>query len=66
MFSFSADKGIAGEVFKSQKLANVKDAYLEKNFLRETDQKLGITTKTILSVPVVTSGRYVSIHTMKR
>ena len=41
----------------SQKLSNVKDAYSAKNFLRETDHQLGITTKTTLTVPVVVDKR---------
>ncbi|MBN1798147.1 MAG: SpoIIE family protein phosphatase [Spirochaetales bacterium] len=49
---FQADKGIAGNVFKTGKLINLKDCYADPRFNREVDLKTGYRTKSLLCVPV--------------
>jgi sigma-B regulation protein RsbU (phosphoserine phosphatase) len=49
---FPADKGIAGNVFKTGKAVNIKDCYEDQRFNREVDIKTGYRTKTLLCVPV--------------
>jgi sigma-B regulation protein RsbU (phosphoserine phosphatase) len=49
---FPADKGIAGSVFKTGKLVNIKDCYSDKRFNPEIDTKTGYKTKTLLCVPM--------------
>jgi len=45
-------KGIVGAVAKEGKILNIKDAYADERFNRETDKKTGYCTKTILSCPL--------------
>ena len=49
---FNVKHGIAGEVFKSGKSINVKDAYKHKKFNPAIDKNTGYKTKTLLCVPV--------------
>jgi|EP00945_MAST-04E_sp_MAST-4E-sp1_P003323 signal transduction protein with GAF and PtsI domain len=45
-------EGVAGNVAKTGKVMNVKDAYKEKLFNPASDKKSGYVTKTILAVPI--------------
>ncbi len=47
------NKGIAGYVFSTGEILNIKDAYSEPRFAREIDEKTGYRTKTILAVPLI-------------
>ncbi len=49
---FPADKGIAGNVFKTGNLVNIKDCYADQRFNPEVDLKTGYKTNTLLCVPV--------------
>ncbi len=49
---FPADKGIAGNVFKTGEAVNIKDCYADKRFNPEIDIKTGYKTHTLLCVPV--------------
>ena len=56
---FPTNKGIPGRVLHHPEIVNVKDAYANAFFARETDQKSGFTTKTILAAPVMQCDRCV-------
>jgi len=59
---FPSNKGVAGHVFSTnQKVIFVQDAYSDPYFLRETDQKTSLTTKTILAAPVVYNEKVVYV-----
>lgn len=49
-----ADKGVAGNVFKTGEIANVPDAYQDERFDKSIDEKTGYRTKSILCVPIRT------------
>ncbi len=49
-----ADKGVAGNVFTTGKIANVPDAYNDDRFDRSIDEKTGFRTRSILCVPIRT------------
>ena len=42
---FPANRGIAGEVFRSQQLVNVPDAYADPRFNQEVDRATGFRTR---------------------
>ena len=48
-----AGEGIAGEVFQSGKSKTVDNAYDNKSFNPEVDEKTGYKTKTLLCVPLI-------------
>jgi len=48
----SADKGIAGHVFRTGKTVNVKDVYKDKRFNVEIDKVTGYKTKSMLCMPL--------------
>lgn len=52
MIAFSWDRGIAGEVGKTGKILNIKDAYKDQRFNPEIDKKTGYKTRSILTVPM--------------
>lgn len=49
---FSAESGIAGATFHSGKAIHIPDAYADKRFNREFDQKTGFRTRNILCAPI--------------
>lgn len=49
---FPADKGLAGEAFRTASVINIPDAYEDSRFNREIDKKTGFTTRSILSSPL--------------
>uniref|UniRef100_A0A7S4T1X7 Phosphodiesterase n=1 Tax=Alexandrium monilatum TaxID=311494 RepID=A0A7S4T1X7_9DINO len=55
-------KGIVGHVAKTKRPINIKDAWSDPIFSRETDLKTGYRTKTVLCAPMITSnGRMVGV-----
>ena len=54
-FRFPVTKGIVGEVAKTRKALNIKDAYKSDWFNAEIDAQSGYRTKSILCLPVLTS-----------
>ena len=49
---FNASQGIAGSVFRTGEIINIKDAYSDNRFNKEIDSKTGYVTKTILCMPI--------------
>lgn len=49
---FNASQGIAGSVFRTGEIINIKDAYSDDRFNKEVDAKTGYRTKTILCMPI--------------
>ncbi len=49
---FNASQGIAGSVFRTGEIVNIKDAYSDDRFNKEVDLKTGYKTKTILCMPI--------------
>ena len=49
---FNASQGIAGTVFRTGEIVNIKDAYSDSRFNKEVDLKTGYVTKTILCMPI--------------
>ncbi|MCK7595022.1 adenylate/guanylate cyclase domain-containing protein [Pseudomarimonas salicorniae] len=49
---FAADRGIAGECFRSQQPVRIDDAYADPRFNPEFDRRSGYTTRSLLCVPV--------------
>lgn len=49
---FNASQGIAGTVFRTGEIINIKDAYSDDRFNKEVDAKTGYRTKTILCMPI--------------
>lgn len=49
---FNASQGIAGSVFRTGEIINIKDAYSDSRFNKEIDLKTGYVTKTILCMPI--------------
>lgn len=49
---FPADKGLAGEAFRTGSIINVPDAYEDSRFNPEIDKKTGYTTQSVLSCPL--------------
>lgn len=49
---FSADKGLAGSVFKTGKTIRIKDAYSDKRFNPEIDKVTGYKTYNMLCMPI--------------
>lgn len=58
-FRFPLDKGIIGEVAKTEKPLNIPDAYKVPSFNAEADVQSGYRTKSILCLPVVTSDGHI-------
>lgn len=50
---FSADLGIAGEVFRTGKVDNVPDAYEDPRFNPEIDRKTGFKTRNMVTFPLL-------------
>lgn len=50
--SLHLGEGIAGEVARSGKVANVRDAYKDGRFSRAWDEKTGFRTRSVLCVPL--------------
>lgn len=48
---------IPGEVLRSGKIKNVRNAYTDEYFARTIDQKTGSTTKTVLAAPIMVDGK---------
>ena len=49
---FNASQGLAGHVFRTGEVINIKDAYADSRFNKEIDSKTGYRTKTILCMPI--------------
>ena len=49
---FNASQGLAGHVFRSGEIINIKDAYSDDRFNKEIDAKTGYRTNTILCMPI--------------
>ena len=49
---FNASQGIAGTVFRTGEIINIKDAYSDDRFNKEVDAKTGYRTETILCMPI--------------
>ena len=56
-----ADKGIAGWVLQNQKPAVVHDAHKDKRFSDSIDRALGLTTRSILAVPLNSRDRVLGV-----
>ena len=55
-------EGIAGEVARSGKAANVRDAYSEPRFSKAWDEKTGFRTRSVLCVPLKSQlGRIIGV-----
>eukprot|EP00756_Hemistasia_phaeocysticola_P031656 Hpha_TRINITY_DN16364_c3_g6::TRINITY_DN16364_c3_g6_i1::g.61119::m.61119/K13298/PDE11; dual 3',5'-cyclic-AMP and -GMP phosphodiesterase 11 len=54
-------EGIAGSVAKHGETMNVRDAYSEPKFNKETDRNTGYVTKTILCMPVKYGGETIAV-----
>ncbi|MDY6969945.1 MAG: GAF domain-containing protein, partial [Spirochaetota bacterium] len=52
-FRIPEDKGIAGEILRTQKILNVKDAYNNPHFNKAIDRQTGYETKTIIGAPLL-------------
>src|SRR3954469_6805545 len=48
-----AGAGIAGFVFKTNKILNIPDAYADARFNREVDRKTGFATRNLLTCPMI-------------
>jgi phosphoserine phosphatase len=59
---FGADKGIAGETVKTRQVVHVPDCQTDPRFNREIDKKTGYVTRTLLSLPLIsTDGQLVGV-----
>ena len=56
-----ADKGIAGWVLKNQKPAVVEEAHKDKRFSDSVDRALGLTTRSLLAVPLNSRDRVLGV-----
>ena len=56
-----ADKGIAGWVLKNQKPAVVDEAHKDKRFSDSIDRALGLTTRSLLAVPLNSRDRVLGV-----
>src|SRR4051794_15777545 len=45
--------GIVGNVFQTNRLLNIPDAYADARFNREVDRQTGFTTRNLLTVPMI-------------
>ncbi|CAF0762810.1 unnamed protein product [Rotaria sp. Silwood1] len=61
---FPMDKGIAGYVATTGKTLNIVDAYSDKRFNRDIDQKTGYKTKTLLCMPIMIQGNVIGVVQM--
>lgn len=50
---FPADRGIAGEVFRTGEVVNVPDAYADPRFNPDVDRRTGYRTRNILAFPLI-------------
>jgi phosphoserine phosphatase len=50
---FSADRGIAGAVFRTGQALHIPDAYADPRFNPDVDRRTGYTTRDILAAPLV-------------
>ncbi|MGM0601235.1 MAG: GAF domain-containing protein, partial [Candidatus Rifleibacteriota bacterium] len=50
---FPANRGIAGEVFTTGKIVNIRDAYQDPRFNPQIDLKTGYKTRNILCMPLI-------------
>ncbi|MCC6202858.1 MAG: GAF domain-containing protein [Gammaproteobacteria bacterium] len=46
-------RGIAGHVFRTRTVVNIRDAYADARFNQDVDQQTGYRTQTVLCVPVI-------------
>ncbi len=59
---FPVGVGIAGEVAKTRKVINIKDAYTDPRFNPDFDKKTGYRTRSILCMPMMSgSGNFVGV-----
>jgi phosphoserine phosphatase RsbU/P len=54
VIELSAGEGIAGDVARTRKLANIPDAYVDPRFNPDADRRTGYLTRSILCAPVCT------------
>lgn len=60
--SLHLGEGIAGEVARTGKIANVRDAYLDPRFSRAWDERSGYRTRSVLCVPLKSQlGRIIGV-----
>jgi phosphoserine phosphatase len=50
---FPANRGIAGEAFRTEKVINVPDAYADPRFNRDVDRATRFTTRNLLTCPLL-------------
>src|SRR5262249_46094598 len=50
---FPAERGIAGEAFRTRMVINVPDAYADARFNPEVDRKTGYLTRNLLTCPLL-------------
>lgn len=50
---FSADRGIAGDAFRSGKVINIPDAYTDPRFNPDVDRATGFITRSLLACPLL-------------
>lgn len=56
-----AGKGVAGEVFRTRKKINLKDARRDARHYDQIDQKLGFITHAMLSIPLLDGDRCIGV-----
>ena len=58
---FASFKGIAGTVFTSGEILNLKDPYSDSRFNPEIDRQTGLTTRSLLTMPVHYMGQVIAV-----
>ncbi len=53
MIRLPLGQGIAGCVALNTKIINIRNAYMDERFNKETDKKINYKTKTILACPIM-------------
>jgi len=61
---FSIQKGIAGEVARTDQVISIPDAYSDERFNREVDIITGYTSRTILCMPIRSRGEVIGVVEM--
>jgi adenylate cyclase len=58
---FPAGAGVAGSVFRSNRATLIDDAYADKRFNREIDQRTGYHTRNIICAPITNNGTPIGV-----
>lgn len=57
----SAESGIAGSVFQSGKSQLINNTEKSEDFLKAVDETTGYTTRSVIAVPVIASGKVMGV-----